>query len=580
MLANETNKHWKIGYVSGSFDLFHIGHLKLLQRAKERCDFLIAGVLTDELIFKHKGKMPVIPLSERMEIIGSIKYVDKVAITTPDIIPKIEAWKKLKFDVMFTGDDHLAETREEKSLNEVGVDLVFFPYTKERSTTGIKKHISGNSHAKASIVVTCYNKEKYIAGMFDSILAQEWNNIEIVLVNDGSTDKTGEIITKYEPEFKKRGYSVIIINQKNSGVITAAKNGLLACTGDYFCIVDADDKLMPEYVSLPTSFLEKNKKFDYTMCNFDIVDFNNPNQEPKHNKMSIEDGEKNMLSCYLLSIIFNMPWLYMVRSSYLKKDFFKKTYGTSSKGTHEPGFNIPLMALNGKIKVIDKSLYLWNKTIDLNRHSYFSKYKDQEKHLVEYHKLIELAIKALPNKIANKKQKDFFISQAELKMLTALLGHSINDNFLSDGHLYKKKALNNLLNFLSSWQIKVNPKDLTGKESLFIYWIRNMFFTEEKYKLAKRIICYGVKGQVAENWLPIILLFAKTKFQIELWDKNGDGKDIKIPDFKILKKSDVLFVFPVKKEIVEEIKMELKKIAFKNAIFSIGDMARYLGAFR
>lgn len=104
---------------------------------------MIAGVLTDELIFKHKGRMPVIPLNERMEIIESIKYVDKVDITTPDIIPKIEAWKKLKFDVMFTGDDHLAETREERELNEAGVDLVFFPYTKERSTTGIRKHITG-----------------------------------------------------------------------------------------------------------------------------------------------------------------------------------------------------------------------------------------------------------------------------------------------------------------------------------------------------------------------------------------------------------------------------------------------------
>lgn len=142
MLASETNKHWKVGYVSGSFDLFHIGHLKLLQRAKERCDFLIAGVLTDELIFKHKGRMPVIPLSERMEIIKSIKYVDQVDVTTPDIIPKIEAWKKLKFNVMFTGDDHIGETYEEKILNEVGADLVFFPYTKERSTTGIRKELA------------------------------------------------------------------------------------------------------------------------------------------------------------------------------------------------------------------------------------------------------------------------------------------------------------------------------------------------------------------------------------------------------------------------------------------------------
>ena len=433
--------------------------------------------------------------------------------------------------------------------------------------------------AKASIVVTCYNKEKYIAGMFDSILAQKWNNIEVVMVNDGSTDRTGEIIAEYRTKFEKRGYSVVVISQKNSGVITAAKNGLLACTGDYFCIVDADDKLAPEYVSLPVSFLERHKKFDYTMCNFNEMDFNNPKQEIMNYKINIQDGEKNMLSCYLLSKIFNMPWLYMVRSSYINKDFFEKSYGTKSKGTHEPGFNIPLMALGGKVKIIDKPLYLWNKTIDLGRHSYFAKYKDQEKHLVKYHRLIKFAIDSLPSKIVTEKQKEMFILQAKFKKLMALFNHSTNDRFILDKDLYKKEALRNLLRFTNKhFRIQVKTKGINGRENYFVYLLGNMLFADKKSESVKRVICYGAEGKIAKQWLPFMQPLIRARFQIELWDKNGDGKNVKIPNFKALKKNDVVFVFPVKKEVVREVKKELKNAGFKNAVFKVSDMAKFLGA--
>ena len=144
MLASETGKHWNIGYVSGSFDLFHIGHLNLIRRAKERCNHLIVGVLTDELIFDRKKKHPVIPLEQRMAIVEAIKYVDEVIITTPDIIPRPEACRKLGFNAFFTGDDWqgaISQVEEEQKLNEMGADLVYFPYTKEQSTTKIREKI-------------------------------------------------------------------------------------------------------------------------------------------------------------------------------------------------------------------------------------------------------------------------------------------------------------------------------------------------------------------------------------------------------------------------------------------------------
>ena len=124
-----------IGYTTGVYDLFHIGHLRLLRNAKAMCDKLIVGVSTDELV-AYKYKKAVIPFAERIEIIQSICFVD--AVIPQENMNKMEAWKKLKFDVMFVGDDWY-QSDKWKELDEqfaqVGVRIVYFPYTKGTSST-------------------------------------------------------------------------------------------------------------------------------------------------------------------------------------------------------------------------------------------------------------------------------------------------------------------------------------------------------------------------------------------------------------------------------------------------------------
>lgn len=124
-----------IGYTTGVFDLFHIGHLNLLRKAKAQCDHLIVGVSTDDLVM-YKHKHAVIPFEERMEIVKAIKYVDEVV---PQVnMDKMEAWKKLHFNVMFVGDDWKGTAKwnaYEKQFAEVGVKIVYFPYTKGTSST-------------------------------------------------------------------------------------------------------------------------------------------------------------------------------------------------------------------------------------------------------------------------------------------------------------------------------------------------------------------------------------------------------------------------------------------------------------
>ena len=124
-----------IGYTSGVYDLFHIGHLNLLKNAKGLCDKLVVGVTTDELV-SYKNKKAVIPFNERLEIVRNIKFVD--AVVPQEDMDKFKMWEKLKFDVMFVGDDWFKtekwEEIEEK-LKKVGVKIIYFPYTKGVSST-------------------------------------------------------------------------------------------------------------------------------------------------------------------------------------------------------------------------------------------------------------------------------------------------------------------------------------------------------------------------------------------------------------------------------------------------------------
>lgn len=128
-----------IGYTTGVYDLFHIGHLNLLKNAKGLCDKLIVGVTVDELV-RYKNKRAVIPFEERIEIVRSIKYVD-AAIPQEDI-DKFAAWEKLKFDILFVGDDWYQSERwreMESKFQSVGVKVVYFPYTKGTSSTLINQ---------------------------------------------------------------------------------------------------------------------------------------------------------------------------------------------------------------------------------------------------------------------------------------------------------------------------------------------------------------------------------------------------------------------------------------------------------
>lgn len=133
-------KKYKIGYTTGVYDLFHIGHLNILKKSKEQCDYLVVGVSTDELVEEYKSKKPIISYDERAAIVKSIKYVDEVVPQTS--MNKKEAWERIKFDALFHGDDWKGSNlynKYEKDFEGLGVEFIFLPHTDGTSSTKITK---------------------------------------------------------------------------------------------------------------------------------------------------------------------------------------------------------------------------------------------------------------------------------------------------------------------------------------------------------------------------------------------------------------------------------------------------------
>lgn len=147
-LNNKSNKKYHIGYVAGVFDLFHIGHLNIIKRAKDLCDYLIVGVVSDKgAIIKNKKDL-IVPFEERVEIVKSCKYVDEVVEIPYEYCSSYYAYRKYHFDVQISGSDHKNDPywkSVKKDLKTIGSEMIFLPYTKETSTSDIKEKIRKNA---------------------------------------------------------------------------------------------------------------------------------------------------------------------------------------------------------------------------------------------------------------------------------------------------------------------------------------------------------------------------------------------------------------------------------------------------
>ena len=136
-------KKYKIGYTSGVYDMFHIGHLNILKKAKEMCDFLVVGVTSDNLCFQRKKKYPIINEKDRIEIVSAIKYVDQVVVQ--DDMDKFKMIQNINANVVFVGSDWKGSdswNKYETEFKKINVDVVYFEYTNGISSTILRDKLN------------------------------------------------------------------------------------------------------------------------------------------------------------------------------------------------------------------------------------------------------------------------------------------------------------------------------------------------------------------------------------------------------------------------------------------------------
>ena len=140
---SDARPRYDVGYSSGVFDMFHVGHLNLLRRARNYCHHLVVGVASDEYVENLKGRLPVVPCDERIDIVSALGIVDEVVIDRAE--DKLAVWQQRPFDAIFKGSDWQGTPKGyklERAMSTVGVDVVYFPYTRHTSSSMLRSFLA------------------------------------------------------------------------------------------------------------------------------------------------------------------------------------------------------------------------------------------------------------------------------------------------------------------------------------------------------------------------------------------------------------------------------------------------------
>lgn len=222
-------KPYKTGYVQGTFDMFHVGHLILLERAKARCERLIVGVVSDELNVVYKGARPYISYEDRAAIVGAVRYVDEVIKVDVGHDDKLEIWEEHPFDCHFSGDDHTGWEGLIAELRKRGSNVEFFPYTQRVSSTDLKRMMWDKArYGLAAEFPTDKLPQRvalYGAGNFGQDLHRklmESKNVKVTAWVDKSYERLREKgIFAQAPECLTEGnHDVVIVAVKNPDAVS------------------------------------------------------------------------------------------------------------------------------------------------------------------------------------------------------------------------------------------------------------------------------------------------------------------------------------------------------------------------
>ena len=319
-----------------------------------------------------------------------------------------------------------------------------------------------------SIMTPCYNGEKFVGRYLDSVLAQTYNNIEVVIVDDGSIDNTATIIKKYIPEFESKGYKLIYVYQENSGAAVALNTAMPLLTGDFITWLDSDDFYTADSIEKRVNFLQQNPQYDFCICQMYEVDENNFKKILRIRRRIAPNPEHDNLFMDLLKE-FNVffPNIYLV-----KRESFFKVHPTKKIFPSRQGQNWQLLlplAYSCKYGYINEPLCFYVVRQDSHAHSQRTLQQEVNRNLefiklLNYtllnfiwarfmHKNLVLGINSGSSKLINE-----CCRKAEEKRLNIFGTDNFNIKFLLDKYIFPKFELQYQLNEVKEEISKINEK--------------------------------------------------------------------------------------------------------------------------
>ncbi|WP_195841172.1 glycosyltransferase family 2 protein [Clostridium sp. WB02_MRS01] len=420
---------------------------------------------------------------------------------------------------------------------------------------------------KVSMVIPCYNKEHYIGDMLKSVLAQKWNHLEVILINDGSSDGTRKVIEQCMPKFFARGFEIVLIDQENQGVASAVKNGLIRVTGEYVCFPDCDDLLHLEYVSALVEALERFPEVDCAVCD----DMRNrwnlgfPLLEKVRGGKGLLQNTEALIPEWILGKIMPSVCVMMIRSSVIKEVNMVEHFITNICTTQEPQIWLPLLAAGKVIYHIDRPLYksiartgsITTSQTTVEKIYYYAEAK---------RRLIQATLK---NNVISDIKLEYYCKLADLAFFDLVARRLIQTRRGIHLQEENEKAFVTTVNHtgLLSYPLAVSSVERTGFRITYRAVSNYLlgYVPEEKGTLEAisntqgRLIAYGA-GNVAKQILPAFLQCHIIPYFI--WDQKAEEGDqllgipLEVPDYVSLSKDDTIILLLNGNRDVEE---ELEK---------------------
>lgn len=416
-----------------------------------------------------------------------------------------------------------------------------------------------------SMVMPCHNKIKYIGNMLRSVYEQTWSDIQLIMVNDGSTDGSRQVMGEWAERLTARGYEVVIVDKENGGIQTAVLEGMKHVTGDFFCSIDCDDELHPEYAAKLAGFLYENPDYDIACSHYAEMEDTIDNRKIKVTPLQVDLLDTpHLLESFLLQRVHLTTWIYVVRTSYFKKCGLPGNFPIQPQATQEPGFLIPIAAGGGKKKYFPDALYYHN-----HGGRAFIMKEQLEKWPHYGSNYIELCKKTIELLDKPKEEKKRLLSIFKLGAFKFDYVFNVNYKFDPKGlEKWENKVAEQVnKSFVPSPQI--TPKNLRRYGPNYMWRaLEDCIFKKENpfsahFPQRGRVIGYGALGKKTPS---LIVLTRKTPLKIdELWDINARedsrvaGYDVRKPDFSSVTSEDILLIFPAAIEIKMAVHAALPK---------------------